>query len=205
MINKYELHFSNSEHIPRFDSIASRWIIEAKYMDVEFLKTIGLWDSLNELIRVAGWTESMGLAFMVYERLRWEFLRSLVVGWSTPYQNWPVHIRFRFSNRDFETNLAEFDQTLSLPHSGVWTVRHENFNMQSFWCEITRDKHTEVFENRGSRVAYSSSGSKVTFICNPTVRYLHRIIANTIFTRHESESRALLSEVFLIWCILKDE
>ena len=56
-------------------------------MDVEFLKTIGLWDSLNELIRVAGWTESMGLAFMVYERLRWEFLRSLVVGWSTPYQN----------------------------------------------------------------------------------------------------------------------
>jgi len=35
-INKYELSFNNSEHIARYDSIASRKIIEPKYMDVDF-------------------------------------------------------------------------------------------------------------------------------------------------------------------------
>jgi len=47
--------------------------------------------------------------------------------------------------------------------------------------------------------------SKATFICNPTLLYLHCLIANTIFTQQESQSHARLSEVFLIWCIQKDE
>jgi len=41
-ISKYELRFSNSEHIARYDSIASSRIIEPKYMDVDFLKTVRL-------------------------------------------------------------------------------------------------------------------------------------------------------------------
>ena len=41
-IDKYELHFSNGEHIARYDSIASGRIIKPKYMDVEFLKIVGL-------------------------------------------------------------------------------------------------------------------------------------------------------------------
>jgi len=50
-VTKYELHFSNSEHIVKYDSIASKKIIEPKYMDVDFLKTIGLWDNVSESTR----------------------------------------------------------------------------------------------------------------------------------------------------------
>jgi len=41
----------------------------------------------------------------------------------------PVYIKLRFFNRDFETNIHEFDRQLRLPHDGVWTIRHENFNV----------------------------------------------------------------------------
>jgi len=98
-----------------------------------------------------------------------------------------------------------FDRCLRFPYGAVWTIGHENFNVQSFWREITCEKRTEVLDNHGSRVAYSSSGSKAASIYNPTLRYLHHLIGNTIFTRHESQSRARLSEVFLVLCILKDE
>jgi len=34
---------------------------------------------------------------------------------------------------------------------------------------------------------------------------LHYLMANTIFTLHESQNKARLSQVFLLWCILNDE
>ena len=63
---------------------------------------------------------------------------------------------------------------------------HGSFNEQEFWVKTTCDKCTQVKDNSGSCVAYSASGSKATSICNPTLRYLHRLMANTIFIRQES-------------------
>jgi len=94
---------------------------------------------------------------------------------------------------------------MHLPHGGVLTVGYGNFNVQEFWCEITYDKRILVLDNHRIRVAYSPNGSKATSICNPANRHLHRLIANTIFTRHESQGRARLSEVFLLWCILQGQ
>jgi len=82
VINKYELHFSNNEHIARCASIASRRIIEPKHMDVDFYKIVGLWDTLNGLIRVVGWMEFLSLTLSVFECLYWGFLSSLVVDWN---------------------------------------------------------------------------------------------------------------------------
>jgi len=171
----------------------------------DMLRSIGLRDNLHELLEVVGWVEFMTLDKPVYKHLCWEFLSSLKVDWITPYQHRPVRIQFRFFNRFFEPNLTEFGRRLHLPHGGVWAVGHENFNVQEFWCEITYDMCTLVIDNHGFYVPYSADGSKATSICNPTLRYLHRLIVNTIFPRHESQGRARLSEVFLLWYILKDE
>jgi len=152
----------------------------------DMLRSIGLRDNLHELLEVVEWVEFINLDEPMYECLCWEFLSSLKVDWTTPNQNRPVHIQFRFFNRLFEANLMEFDCRLHIPHDGVWTVRHENFNVQAFRCEITYDQRTKAVDNYGSRVAYSTSGSKATSICNPTLRYLHSLIANTIFTRYDS-------------------
>ncbi|KAJ8445198.1 hypothetical protein Cgig2_024404 [Carnegiea gigantea] len=123
----------------------------------------------------------------MYERLCWEFLSSLKVDRTTPYQNRPVHIQFRLFNRLFEANLVEFDRRLHLLHGGIWVVGHENLNVQDFWCEITYDQRTLVTNNHGFHVPYSANGSKATSICNPTLRYRHKLIANTIFPIHESQ------------------
>jgi len=93
-INKYELRFSNSKHIVTYDSIATRRIIEPKYMDIEFLTSVGLWHNLRELIEAAGWTDFLRFTFSIYERLCWECLSSLVVDWNAHYQDHPVYIKF---------------------------------------------------------------------------------------------------------------
>jgi len=136
-----------------------------------------------------------------FVRSFWAFLKWIGI----PFQNQLVHIQFWFFNRLYEVNHAEFDCRIHLPYDGISIIGHESFNVQEFWCEITRDKRILVVDNHESRVAYNTSGSKATSICNPTLRYLHRFIINTIFTRHESQSRARVSEVFLLWFILQDQ
>ena len=93
MLNKYEICFSNQEHITRFDSVASKQIIKPKYMDVDMLRSIGLWDNLHELLEVTGWVEFMTLDKPMHECLCWEFLSSFKVDWTTPYQNRPIHFK----------------------------------------------------------------------------------------------------------------
>ena len=60
-------------------------------------------------------------------------------------------------------------------------------------------------DNSRSSVAYSSNGSMTASICNPIPRYLHHLMANTIFTRFKGQNKPCLIEVFLLWAILKDK
>ena len=54
-------------------------LLSPKHMDVDFWKTVSLWDSISELIAVVGWTKVLSLTLSVYEHLCWEFLNSLIV------------------------------------------------------------------------------------------------------------------------------
>ena len=55
--NKYELQFVDQEHITRYDSFATRRIIEPEYMDVDLLRSLRLWDGWLKFLEVAGWVE----------------------------------------------------------------------------------------------------------------------------------------------------
>ena len=59
VINKYELQFINQEHIGRYNSVACRRITEPKYIDFGLLGSLGLLESLNELLENADWVEYM--------------------------------------------------------------------------------------------------------------------------------------------------
>ena len=54
-------------------------LLSPKHMDVDFWKTVSLWDNISELIAVVGWTKVLSLTLSVYEHLYWEFLSSLIV------------------------------------------------------------------------------------------------------------------------------
>jgi len=203
-INKYELRFSNSEHVARYDSLASRKFIKPKYMDVDFVKTVGLWDSISELPGVVGWTEFLSLALLVHERLCWEFWVPLLWIGMPIFRTVLFILNFDSSIRILRPTCpnsnGDLDSFMVGSDCRVWKLQ-----CASFWCEITCEKSVEVCDNHGSHVAYSAGGSKATSICNPTLWYLHQIITNTIFTWCESQSRARFSEVLLIWCILINE
>ena len=69
-------------------------LLQDELLIVELLKNLGLRDSLSELVEVMRWVKFMKLVLPVYDRLCWEFLSSLRVKWSNPFQNQPVHIIF---------------------------------------------------------------------------------------------------------------
>ncbi|KAJ8423285.1 hypothetical protein Cgig2_007647 [Carnegiea gigantea] len=55
VINKYELQFINQEHINHYNLVACRRITEPKYIYLGLWGSLGLLDSLNELLEVVGW------------------------------------------------------------------------------------------------------------------------------------------------------
>ena len=57
-----------------------------------FLKTVGLWDSVSELIGVVGWTKFLSLTLPVYERSCRKFLSSLLMDWNARFQDRAVYI-----------------------------------------------------------------------------------------------------------------
>jgi len=54
-------------------------------MDVDLSKTVKLWETVSELIGVAGWINFLSLTLLVYEHLCWEFLNSLVMDWNARF------------------------------------------------------------------------------------------------------------------------
>ena len=50
IINKYKIQFVDQEHIACYDLVASRRITKPKYIDFGLLGSLGLLESLNELL-----------------------------------------------------------------------------------------------------------------------------------------------------------
>ena len=78
-INKYALQFIDQEQTIHYDSIVSRRITEPKYIEFVMLKSLAMWESINEFLEVAGWVDHMNMTKPVYEKLCREFLSSLKV------------------------------------------------------------------------------------------------------------------------------
>ena len=53
----------------RYDVLITRKISEPKYLDVELLQALGLWDNINAFLGRLGWSDYVQLRFPVYEKL----------------------------------------------------------------------------------------------------------------------------------------
>jgi len=69
-------------------------------------------------------------------------------------------------------------------------VEHDDFKQDEFWRAIM-----------GRRERYNSNTSKVTFIRNPVIAHMDRILSNTLCTRSKG-SCILRKELYVLWCML---
>ena len=96
------------------------------------LKTISLYDDLKRLLVNFWWENFVELQELVYERLLWEFMSSLIVDLRRKLDEVQGYIRFRLINTTHEINLIRFNKLVCLPPFGLLTPNHENYTSRGF-------------------------------------------------------------------------
>lgn len=97
-------------------------------------------------------------------------------------------------NRNYDISQDQMANLFSFPHGDKYACQHPlesewESNALDFWQQLT-GKTTTDWE-----------GLKATAIHNPATRYLHRILANSIFGR-ENIGNVNSRDRFLIYCAL---
>lgn len=131
-----------------------------------------------------------------YEGLTLEFLSSVCFYEDrTNIQN-PIHqLSFRPFNIDFKMTMTEFCEKLGFENAGFIhdskdpATKPEGFCAKTFWAEITGKSH------------YEARAAKASSIHNPVFRYIHRVMASTIFGRGEAGG-VKVAELFILWAMV---
>ncbi|KAK4430704.1 hypothetical protein Salat_0832100 [Sesamum alatum] len=86
----------------------------------------------------------------------------------------PIPVTLIMRHIEGRMTLAQFNAIFGLP---VWGERREPpaFRPDEFWYDLTR------------QASYDATRSKSSAIINPCYRYLHRVLAHTLFGRGDSE------------------
>ena len=98
--------FVDDVQCERYDTLVIRKISAPKYIDVELLRELGMWEDMNTLLDHFGWHDYLQLQFPVYEKLVWEFFSSFTIDTTMEYHNGHYYIHFRLGDLTHEMNLA---------------------------------------------------------------------------------------------------
>ena len=134
------------------DDVVIRKISTPKYIDVELLQALGMWDDMNTLLGHLGWHDNVQLQFPVYEKSVWELFSSFTINTIGDYHNGHCYIHFRLGDLTHEMNLARFSKLLQLPPSGTADFIHRDYGQSKFWGKITC--HGQPYVSRSSKHIY---------------------------------------------------
>lgn len=103
-------------------------------------------------------------------------------------------IHFRMFNRTYAINQDQLADLLSFPHGYDFACQHP---LDRDW----ESRALDFWEQLTGKTTTDWEGLKSTAIQNPTIRYLHLILASTIFGQ-ENTGNVNSRDVFLIYCAL---
>ncbi|KAJ8431382.1 hypothetical protein Cgig2_027976 [Carnegiea gigantea] len=109
-LNKHGIIFVDDLQREKYDALVARKISAPKYIDVELLQALRMWDDVNALLGHLGWPDYVHLQFPVYEKLVWEFFNSFTIDTVGEYHNGHCYIRFQLGHLTHEMNLARFSE-----------------------------------------------------------------------------------------------
>lgn len=167
------IEFRDNEHFTRFQCLKVRRILATRFVSDECTTALGIKSDLEWLFERVGWTTLMMNQYHTYQQLTLEFLSSFQQKTVKVPKGQVTGVWFRMFNREYYKTLDEFGAFFGLPKGG--NVLYYNSDPSMVWGQITGSND------------YNPQSSKASRIQNPVFRYLQRIMANTIFGRHDSQ------------------
>ncbi|KAL2895233.1 NADH-quinone oxidoreductase subunit F [Bienertia sinuspersici] len=165
--------FRDAEHFLRFQCLKLRRIVATRFFSDECATALGIKSDLEWLFERVGWTNLMMNRYFTFRELTLEFLSSFQQNTVKIPKGQLPGVRFRMFNREFYKTIDEFGDFYGLPRGG--NVNYYNSDPSMVWRQITGSND------------YNPQSSKASRIQNPVFRYLQRLMANTIFGRHDSQ------------------
>ncbi|KAL6501396.1 hypothetical protein OROGR_026529 [Orobanche gracilis] len=172
----------------RYPLLAMRIIAPTKFLDPEVLTTMGLKNDFDWFLPNMNWETFMAEHEPTYAPLTMEFLSSF----NAPLLNQLDEnedggfVRIRLCNRQYCLSMPDWNELLGLPANGFLpTPNSANFSLAQWWQNITVPNSPHLYPYRND----------VTFMPNPVFRYLHRVIAESLFSNGEYRNTASPEEL----------
>ena len=163
-----------------------RKIIPNRYPHQGALTLIGLFDEVSTLLKKLGWENYMTRAYPTYLKPTCEFLSSFKLDEKAK------SFTFRLGNRDFKLKLFKLNDVLEFLKGHKANIQ---FDKNEFWRELSGDKRA-IYEARTCRESKMHSHA---------LRYIHRVMAHTIFGRKEGDSVIPNTELQILYCLVHDK
>jgi hypothetical protein len=189
-LNERGLILHKSEKV-RYSMLVKRDVVPNRYPDSAALQALGIEDNVTTLISNVGWKDFVGETHFAFETSTLEFLSTIsFVHDADNYKN-PNHtVSFSLGNVEYNMSLTQFNDIMGFDSTGIiHDKKHRHFDKQEFWFKIT------------GRNRFNSKTAKASMIQNPVFKYLHRVMACTIFGRPETAT-VRSDELFLLWAMI---
>lgn len=194
--NPHGIVFKDGTQGQKYELLGNRKMVPTRYPHILTLQLLGIDDNVNQLLANLGWLDFLEIARCTYEGITLEFLSSLCFFEDRSDSGIPNRkLSFRLFNVDFNLSLTEFCELLGFKNEGfIHDSRHpeekpEGFCAKTFWAELTGKGH------------YEARAAKASSIHNPVFRYVHRVMACTIFGRGEA-GVVRVAELFILWAMV---
>jgi hypothetical protein len=195
--NRLGILFNNDYFRERFHTVCSRLIQPSRYVDDIALNCLGLTEDVEWLFENIGWTTFMNFRHPTYERLTYEFLSTFRMNahlHRSEHSNGelipPSTIRFQLFDEPYELSFNQLNIHLGTPVDGPRTLRELEGFEKTFWANIACSTEFDP------RTAKSSQ------IFNPVLRYVHKVMASSVFGRTETPGSVRLADLFVLYCML---
>lgn len=178
----------------RYHKLFKRDVLATRYPDNVVLRDFDLSDSVHWILNNLGMPHFLTLTSPTFVWLTYEFLSSF--RYTTPIggSRTTGTAYFRIFNRTYAINQDQLADLLSFPHGEDFTCQHP---LESDWESIALD----FWQQLTGKTTTDWKGLKATTIQNSAIRYLHCILASTIFGQ-ENTGNMSSKDLFLIYYAL---
>lgn len=177
-----------------YHKIFKRNVLATRYPDNSTLCDLGLIDCVNWMLRNLGMSYFCSLTIPTYIRFTYEILSSFRCATPVGGSRTTSTIYFRTFNRDYTFSQDYMANIFSFPDGDEYAFQAP---LESEWEASALD----FWRQLTCKTTFNWEGLKAIAIQNPSIRYLYRILANTIFG-WENTRNVNSRDLFLIYCAL---